>query len=69
MTDRPKRSFLDISAGNVFDEQRRIEVLLLHKPGLVNIVLIFENFPVWLWGLEPNRIGHLHVSMDMKAVC
>jgi hypothetical protein len=61
LTDISKCSFSEISTKSTFDEQRRIEVQLLNKLGVVDVTLIFENFPVWLLGVEPICIGHLHV--------
>jgi hypothetical protein len=39
-----------------------IEIILLGESTLVDVMLVFESFPVWLAGLEPSRFGKIQLS-------
>jgi hypothetical protein len=39
---------------------RRVEVQLLRRREPYKFVLVFENFPVWVCGLEPSKIRTIH---------
>jgi hypothetical protein len=36
---------------------RQVEIQLLGQSKLLNILLIFEKFPVWLLSFDPSRIS------------
>jgi hypothetical protein len=42
-------------------DQRIVEVRWVSPSKLIDVALIFENFPTWMMGLEPSRIRHIHI--------
>jgi hypothetical protein len=57
-----KQSFEEFKEETMHPPQREIEIKLLGKSILVDVMLIFENFLVWLVGLEPSRVGKIQLS-------
>jgi hypothetical protein len=55
--DKQPFSTLESRANNTTE----IEVQLLDKIVVCDILLVLENFPVWLLGLEPTRVQKLHI--------
>jgi hypothetical protein len=56
-----KRFFSEIDTELPNVEDRQVEVKLVGQVKSIDVVMMFENFPVWLVGLEPSRIRHIHI--------
>jgi hypothetical protein len=50
-----------MSASETSGDGQQVEVKVIGASRCFDVALIFENFPVWLLGLEPSRIQHIHI--------
>jgi hypothetical protein len=46
---------------DITNDDRAVEVKVVSERTLLDVLVMFENFPVWLLGLEPIRIRHIHI--------
>jgi hypothetical protein len=60
-TNGTKRSLTALAVESVLRDSRQIEVKMIGEAKAIDILLIFENFPVWLVGLEPSRVKNIHI--------
>jgi hypothetical protein len=46
---------------DMLDDEQKVELIVVCDKTAFDILLMFENFPVWLLGLEPSRTCNIHI--------
>jgi hypothetical protein len=67
-TSGSKRSLQELKQSNTSFEERQVEIKVVSSSPLFDVALLFENFPVWLVGLEPSRVQSIYIpGFDLQA--
>jgi hypothetical protein len=56
-----KRGYSTLAESLIESRARQVEVQVIGNISAIEVILIFEGFPVWLLGLEPSKFRKIYI--------